>query len=817
MISATRCGVLLAVLLLAPPALAGSAPFDLAGPDLQVTVTRAGHTLPIAQTPNLAEGDILSIKADLSKTQSVRYLLVAGFLRGVTNPPTDKWFFESQTWNPKDKTGLTLTVPQGAQQILLFLAPQTGGDFKTLVNTVRGRPGAFVRASQDINQASLDHGRLMAFLAAIQAINQKDPGRLKTVSPILARSLSVKLDSACLTKTADVQAACLTQGQDSLVLNDGHSTSIVQALSSGYSAELIQQLSATPQAGGGYFSPYVASVLDIAHIMDSFHTAQYQYIPALGTMADARLSLLLNAPPSFHNPKSVLVISMPAVEPAQPPPLHAIDPDGAACLQQPGLVLPVEGAPLVFSTAYAHDLVLRLTTQAGAAMDLPVRADAQMGGLVVDASNLDAAALGDTVEGVLQGAWGFDPYTGPKFRLHNARPQTWRVASEDQQGLTAGRDNRVRLQAQASGCVQSVTLKSASGSPLPVEWKATGPDALTVTLPLKDASPGPVTVLIQSYGAKDPDAVTLTVYAPTSRLEAFTLHAGDAVGLLKGANLDQVASLELDGVVFDPAPPTPGEPRESAADVILAAVDAQAAAKLKGGQSAKARVKLKDGRTVALPVTIAPARPAVGLIGKDVQPASSDSRLKIALGNPDQLPHDAKITFSIRAQGTTAFVGMETVEVAAGAGGFSATATAANGGFVLQNAQVGLVMLDLGKAFGSSAFGPLRFRVINQDGASDWQPLGVLVRLPVLHDLNCSASGAAVCQMSGSNLFLIDSVSADRGFGDAVQVPAGFPGNTLQVPKPTGGRLYVKLSDDPGVVNTVNVAGSHPAAGAHAH
>jgi len=813
MVSATRCGVLLAMLLLAPPALAGSAPFDLAGPDLQVTVTRAGRTLPIAQTPNLAEGDTLSIKADLSKTQSVRYLLVAGFLRGVTNPPTDKWFFESQTWNPKDKNGLSLTVPQGAQQILLFLAPQTGGDFKTLVNTVRGRPGAFVRASQDINQASLDHGRLMAFLNAVQAINQKDPGRLKTVSPMLARSLAVKLDSACLTKTADVQAACLTQGQDSLVLNDGHSTSIVQALSSGYSAELIQQLSATPQAGGGYFSPYVASVLDIAHIMDSFHTAQYQYIPALGTMAGARLSLLLNAPPSFQNPKSVLVISLPAVEPAQPPPLHAIDPDGAACLQQPGLVLPVEGAPLVFSTAYAHDLVLRLTTEAGKTLELPVRADAEKGGLVVDASGLDAAALGDTVEGVLHGAWGFDSYDGPRFRLQNARPQTWRVSSEDQQGLTAGRDNRLHLQAHVSGCVQSVTLKTASGSPLPVQWKATGPDALAVTLPLKDASPGPVTVLVQSYGAKAPDAVNLTVYAPASRLETFTLHAGDTVGLLKGANLDQVASLDLDGVVFEPVPPA----QDEGAGVALVAVDAQAASKLKAGQSAKARVKLKDGRTVALPVTIAPARPAVGLIGKDVEPASSDSRLKIDLGNPDELPHDAKITFSIRAQGTTALVGTETVEVAAGSGGFSATATAANGGFVLQNAQVGVVMLDLGKAFGSSAFGPLRFRLIDNDGASDWQPLGVLVRLPVLHDLNCSASGASVCQLSGSSLFLIDSVSADPGFADPVQVPAGFPGNTLQVPRPTTGRLYVKLSDDQSAVNTLNVAGSDPALGAPTH
>ncbi len=32
----------------------------------------------------------------------------------------------------------------------MFLAPETGGDFKTLKSAVRGRPGAFVRASQDL-------------------------------------------------------------------------------------------------------------------------------------------------------------------------------------------------------------------------------------------------------------------------------------------------------------------------------------------------------------------------------------------------------------------------------------------------------------------------------------------------------------------------------------------------------------------------------------------------------------------------------------------------------------------------------------------
>jgi len=107
--------------------------------------------------PNLAPGDRLWIKAELPATQSEHYLLVAAFLRGATDPPPADWFFRNETWNRKSAPqGMTITVPPDAQQALLFLAPQTGGDFRTLVDAVRGRPGAFVRASQDLNQATLD-------------------------------------------------------------------------------------------------------------------------------------------------------------------------------------------------------------------------------------------------------------------------------------------------------------------------------------------------------------------------------------------------------------------------------------------------------------------------------------------------------------------------------------------------------------------------------------------------------------------------------------------------------------------------------------
>jgi hypothetical protein len=61
------------------------------------------------------------------------------------------------------------------------------------------------------------------------------------------------------------------------------------------------------------------------------------------------------------------------------------------------------------------------------------------------------------------------------------------------------------------------------------------------------------------------------------------------------------------------------------------------------------------------------------------------------------------------------------------------------------------------------------------------------------------------CKLSGTDLYLLDSVSADPQFRTAVQVPDGFPGSTLPVPHPQSGDLYVRLRDDPAIVNAANL------------
>jgi hypothetical protein len=776
---------------------ADPAPFDLVGPSLDVKVTHAGATLPISETPNLSVGDQLWVKADLPAAQSVHYLLVIAFLRGATNPPPQSWFYRLETWGPAARDGLKVAVPQGAQQVLVFLAPQTGGDFKTLVDAVRSRPGAFVRASQDLNQATLDRSRLDAFLQAIRKVGQAEPEHLKAVSPLLARSLAIKLNADCLEKAPALQASCLMQGQDSLVLSDGHSTSIVQALTSGLSADLISELSNTPRAGFGYYSPYVGAVMDIARIMDSIHTARYQYIPGLAIEQDHQFSLLLNTPPSFQDPKSVLVAGLPAVEPPQTPPLEPVDPNAVYCAQQPDLVLPVEGAPLAFSTAYAHDLVLRLTGKGGKVFDAPIKANAEKGGLVVDTTGIGPADLGDALDGSLHGYWGFAPFDGPQFHLQNTHAEHWTLSADDQQSLIVGRDDVIHLQSPEAACVASVAIREPSGETETVDWKLIPPDQLAITAPLKEAQAGPFTLLIGRHGDKEADAVPLQAFAETGRLDSITVYVGDPSGVLKGARLDEVAGVAVHGVAF-----TPGDLTTIGGvdELSLVTSDAQAPSEWRAGETLNAKVALKDGRTVSLKAAVEPPRPSVSLISKSIREGAPGAGDTIRLAGRDELPLGAVLTFSVHAQAPAAFTGRESIEVANADGAVLTTLTPADG-LVLADSHVAIATLDTGKAFNASAFGALQFRIVEGGDGGDWRRLATLVRRPVLRHLSCRAGASQSCELAGSNLFLIDSLSNDPKFDHAIRVPEGFTGDVLQVPHPAGGRLYLKLHDDPSIVD----------------
>src|SRR5579871_4621065 len=183
---------------------ADSPAFDLAGPKVDVHVKRGEVTLPISQAANLLPGDRLWIHPDLPESQSAHFVLVVAFLRGATNPPPFDWFTRVETWtHAAREEGVFITVPQEAQQAIIFLAPETGGDFSTLRKAVHDRPGAFVRAAQDLEAASWDRMRLDAYLSEVKVTSQADPAQLKERTQRASQTLGIRVDQQCFDKPSE--------------------------------------------------------------------------------------------------------------------------------------------------------------------------------------------------------------------------------------------------------------------------------------------------------------------------------------------------------------------------------------------------------------------------------------------------------------------------------------------------------------------------------------------------------------------------------------------------------------------------------------
>jgi hypothetical protein len=795
-----------AVLVMAGFALAENSSFDLAGPAIDVRVNRAGRTLPIARVPNLRPGDRLWLHPVLPTGESVHYLMIASFLRGSTNPPPDAWFKRMETWRKQIREeGIGITIPEGAQQVLLFLAPETTGDARTLRSAVQGRPGAFVRASQDLNQASLDRTRLDEYLAAVRATAKTDPAELHKRSVLLARSLGIKLDEQCFDKATEQQAPCLMKDTSQLVLEDGHAQSMVAALTSGAASDLIEQLSLTPPAHSGYYSPYVGAFMDVARLMDSIRTAEYQYLPALALPHKDELDLKLNSAPSFHKPQSVLVAALPAVGDAEFPPVRPVDPKQVVCFDKASALLPAEGAPLMFSTSFGHDLVLHVQAASGKTFDLPAKAEGARGGFSVDTHTLNFVPESD-ITGTLRGQWGFDAWNGPVYHLHLARSGKWVVLPSDQSALVVGREDTLHLDSPDAACVDDVTVDDQSGEKIESTWKRTKPTRLELKISLKDAKPGPLAVLLKQDDAPKPDELRLHAYAEAGHLDRFVIGKGERVGLLEGTRLDEVASLEWQGVRFVPGEVT----RVGEKDELRVSAPGDAAIPLLAN-NAVAQVSLKDGRVLSLAATVGPPEPKVTLISRSVRPgqsAASSARPSAAihLASAEELPQNASLVFFLKSEVPEGFPRTEKIEVAGPDDSFHVLLSVADGNLILQDARTVMAMLDPGKSFGPSAFGPLRFRPVGAPGSwGEWQPLATLVRLPNLTDVHCPDSPDRQCTLSGTDLFLIHSVSADPQFLHAVSVPEGFADSTLSVPRPDGTLLYIKLRDDPSVISTATL------------
>ena len=805
---------------------ADNARFDLEGPKIDIRVTRGSATLPIAEVPNLQPGDKIWVKADLPASQSNHLLLIVAFLRGTTNEPPDSWFTKIETWDKKTVEGTTITVPAEAQQAILFVAPETGGDFNTLRSAVKGRPGLFIRADVDLNEASFEQQRIERYLAAMKTVPQNDEKAIHERSAKLASTLNLKPNADCFKKPVEQQVNCLTQSSAPVLLDDGHGQSIAEAVSTGPSSDFINAASYTQPVGAGLYSAYVGAVVDLVHLVSLMRTAVYQYIPAISFPQDSTLNLKLNAPPSFNKPKSVIVIGLPAIQKAMPPPLHPHDPNQVACLLQPKMTLLLEGAPLVYSTGFAHDLTLHLN-RTGAVSELPLAPEAYEGGLAVtneherevlhvggnpQPTNADVkigAASDLTITGTIRGYWGFDAFEGPTLTLQQVNGKDWKIVGDTP--LFAGQDNHLTLKGNGTACVQHIALTNKENKDVDVTFKPDpGPnpgknpgseqskeikDTLALDISLKKVQPGGYSLAIQQYGDSHTENVSLTAYTGDIHLDGLKIHRGDNTAILTGEGLKEVVSAQIDNQTFMPA--------DSGNDERTVHLSARAG--VSPGDGKDATVKLKDGRTMTVKISLQDPRPSLTLLSFNDKAVQLNGALSVTLGAKNDLSLNGKLTFVVETKDV--FPRKQTIEVATVGGSVHTSLSLADNNLVLQDEHTAIATLDPLKAFGQSAFGKLQMRPVAEDGTpGDWTPLGTLVRTPQITAIHCTTADAPTCTIDGSGLFLVRSFSAGKDFAKPAEVPTGFAENTFTVPTPADGTtLYLKLRDDPDAVATVTL------------
>jgi hypothetical protein len=543
--------------------------------------------------------------------------------------------------------------------------------------------------------------------------------------------------------------------------------------------------------------------MSIAKLMDNFQSARYQYIPALTHPEGNRLTLMLNTPPSFREPQSVLVAALPPVGEARLPPLRNPDPTRAVCLYDPQAVLPLAGGSLLFGAAFSRDLALVAKPLNAEARDLAVVAEGQAGGLRLSSGLEGGIAFDASQAAVLRGRWGFDPLEGPAYRLGpQSLDAAWQLATDDASSLVVGKESTIHLTGGDASCLASLQATDGADQPVPATWTLDAAGQLVARIDLRNAQGGGVKLALQYRGPQPAQTLALRSFVDPGKLDGFELHAGESAGVLRGTRLGLVKSLRIGTSMFEPAQRLAAAGAES---LPLQLREGSKAPDVAVGASLRALVELRDGRSVTLVTRMLPSRPKASLVSVSVEEGASTDALSVKLAGAGVMRPEGQLSFSVRLDGAARFGARDAIEMGTEDGTVLASLTPANG-LALSSAQVAIATVKPAAQLGPTAFGPLQFRIVTGGQQGEWQRLAVLVRTPVLHKLACAADGVGRCELEGERLFLLQAIADNDGFADAVEVPEGFTARRLSVPHPKDGKLYLRLRDNPSVTATLEGA-----------
>lgn len=778
---------------------AAATSFNVPGPLLQVNVRRGEESLPIYQVPSLQPGDILSVTSSFKEKEPVHWMLVSGFLRGATEPPPEKWFSEVDLWKHHNwDRAQQITVPSGANQGLLFLAPDSGGGFSTLKNTVRRQPNLFLRVSQDMTRATAEQGRMNSFLNGMRSASPMGNPQTATQRSIaLANSLSINVNGKCFDANQQ-QTPCLVQNTDQLLADSNTRGTAVQNLTSMPSANLIGGVISS-QLGAAFF-PYVGAAIDVIHLLGGARTADYQYLPALAERHGDRIRLKLNHDPTFKSPKSVLVYVLPQVEPMTPPSIVVDTENHPTCISSAASALPAEAPPALYSTQYGHDWILSLKDADGRTQNnISIKADPSVGGFLVSAGavNQNLFKNDTSLQGTITGRWGFKTVTLPPLTLEHPRSGAWQLNAQQHESLIAGSKVALNLSSPVAACIGQIQLNDGKGHHLAAVVTHTSATTITAAFDLSQAVVSEGSLQVQQAGLSQPDQQKLRIYQPLPRVDKATYYAGDHVIELAGQRLDEIASAEFGGAQFDPAhlPKSTDTPDT----VQLIQPDSAPATTLAANSNATAVLHLRDGRSMNLSFPVQAPRPLVKILSLNPRnPVST-----IQLQNHDAVPQDTEINLTLQSVTPAAFQPDEKIQIHSDLQTTPVELSLSHG-LMLQDQQTVIASFVPAQLLGASTFGRLEFRAIDARGvAGAWQALPKVVRLPQLKEIRCPLSLNSKCTLTGDHLYLLAAISAEPSMKHAVKIPGGFTGASVEIPRPSGSTIFIQLRDDPDTADPV--------------
>jgi hypothetical protein len=259
--------------------------------------------------------------------------------------------------------------------------------------------------------------------------------------------------------------------------------------------------------------------------------------------------------------------------------------------------------------------------------------------------------------------------------------------------------------------------------------------------------------------------------------------------------MESVVSLTLGGRIYTPLAVQSNDHGR---------LELQASARSANTSTTDATVTLKDGRIMTVKVLAADDGSALQLVSFETVPYRAEDEVEIELDSKTDIPLNGVLKFVVKSKGV--FPHSQTIEVTAGDGSVHTTLSLNSDSLILQDDHTAVASVNLAKAFGESAFGPLRIRAVPGDGTlGSWITLGTLVRRPHITSVHCSQE-TLICTVEGSQLFLAPAFGATEEFGNAASVPTGFdePVFSFQVNGKVDA-LYLRLRDDPQTVEIIRL------------